>query len=53
MFSYQCPLGPTLSDMKDRPWDLWLFVIAAYLLSHLGLVDLEKIVVQKVIRTVV
>lgn len=31
---------------------MWLFVIAAPLLSHLGLADLEKIVVQRVIRAV-
>ena len=45
-------MGPSLSVLKDRPWDLWFFVIAPPLLSHLGLADLEKIVVQRVVRAV-
>lgn len=50
MFSYWCHLGPSSSDLKSWRWDLRLFVIAASLLSYMGLVDREKVVFWNVVR---
>lgn len=43
---------PSLSDLNGRLWVLRLFLIAAPLLNHLGLADLEKMVVRMVVRAV-